>query len=59
MLMSWEAMVAITLLQVIVTWISDNELQLWCKKCVFGTEPINRALTDQNKELQSAIKDVQ
>ncbi len=43
-LMTWEAMVAITLLQVIVTWISDDELQLWCKKSVFGTVPLNRAL---------------
>ncbi|ELY7488234.1 hypothetical protein SOJ85_000878 [Cronobacter turicensis] len=57
-LMTWEAMVAITLLQVVVTWISDDELQLWCKKCVFGTAPLNRSLADQNKALEAAIKDI-
>lgn len=57
-LMTWEAMVAIMLLQVVLIWISDNELQLWCKKCVFGTVPLNRSLADQNKWLQTAIKDI-
>ncbi|HCC5834279.1 T6SS effector BTH_I2691 family protein [Citrobacter farmeri] len=57
-LMTWEAMVAITLLQVVVTWISDDELQVWCKKCVFGTGPLNRSLTEQNKALEAAIKDI-
>ena len=57
-LMTWEAMVAITLLQVVVTWISDDELQVWCKKCVFGTAPFNRSVTDQNKALEAAIKDI-
>ncbi|CAH5669247.1 hypothetical protein L420_03459 [Enterobacter hormaechei subsp. hoffmannii UCICRE 9] len=51
-------MVAISLLQVVVTWISDDELQIWCKKCVFGTAPFNRSLTDQNKALEGAIKDI-
>jgi len=57
-LMTWEAIVAITLLQVVVTWISDDELQIWCKKCVYGTAPFNRSLTDQNKALEAAIKDI-
>jgi len=57
-LMTWEAMVAITLLQVVVTWISDDELQIWCKKCVFGTAPFNRSVADQNKALEAAIKDI-
>ncbi|WP_147362210.1 T6SS effector BTH_I2691 family protein [Enterobacter cloacae] len=57
-LMTWEAMVAITLLQVVVTWISDDELQVWCKKCVFGTAPFNRSVADQNKALEAAIKDI-
>lgn len=35
-LLTWEAMVAITLLQVVVTWISDDELQVWYEKCVVG-----------------------
>ena len=45
-------------LQVIATSISDDELQLWCKKSVFGTAPFNRSLTDQDKALEAAIKDV-
>ncbi|MDM1706721.1 hypothetical protein, partial [Enterobacter hormaechei] len=57
-LLTWEAMVAITLLQVVVTWISDDELQIWCKKCVFGTAPFNRSVADQNKALEKAIKDI-
>jgi hypothetical protein len=51
-------MVAITLLQVVATWISDNELQLWCEKCVFGTGPVNRSLMEQNKALEAAIKEI-
>ncbi|MNB68444.1 hypothetical protein D3C81_150980 [compost metagenome] len=57
-LMTWEAMVAITLLQVIATWISDDELQLWCKKSVFGTAPLNRTLAVQDKALEAAIKEI-
>ncbi|MEL4871968.1 hypothetical protein AAEU41_24530 [Pantoea agglomerans] len=57
-LMTREAMVAITLWQVIVAWISDDELQVWCKKCVFGTGPFNRSVADQNKALEAAIKDI-
>lgn len=57
-LLTRETMVAITLLQVVMTWISDNELQVWCKKCVFGTAPFNRSVTDQNKALEAAIKDI-
>ena len=57
-LMTWEAMVAITLLQVVVTWISDDELQIWCEKCVFGAAPCNRSVADQNKALEAAIKDI-
>jgi hypothetical protein len=57
-LMTWEAMVVITLLQVVVIWISDDELQLWCKKTVFGITPLNRSLTEQDKALDAAIKDI-
>lgn len=57
-LMTWEAMVAITLLQVVVTWISDGELQIWCEKCIFGAAPFNRSVADQNKALETAIKDI-
>jgi hypothetical protein len=57
-LMTWEAMVAITLLQIVVAWISDDDLQVWCNKCVFGTSPLNRSLSEQNKALEAAIKDI-
>ncbi|SAD11169.1 Uncharacterised protein [Enterobacter cloacae] len=56
--MTWEAMVAVTLLQVVVTWISDYELQIWCKKCVFGTASFNGSVADQSKALEAAIKDI-
>jgi hypothetical protein len=45
-------------LQVIAVRVSDDELQLWCKKSVFGTAPFNRSLADQDKSLEVAIKDV-
>ncbi|ASB75259.1 hypothetical protein ASV31_18030 [Enterobacter hormaechei subsp. hoffmannii] len=57
-LLTWAVMVAITLLQVVVTWISDDELQIWCRKCVSGTAPFNRSVADQNKALEGAIKDI-
>jgi len=57
-LLAWAVMVAITLLQVVVTWISDDELQIWCRKCVSGTAPFNRSVADQNKALEGAIKDI-
>ena len=57
-LLAWAVMVAITLLQVGVTWISDDELQIWCRKCVSGTAPFNRSVADQNKALEGAIKDI-
>ena len=57
-LVTWEVMVAITLLHVVVTWISDEELQIWCEKCVFGAAPFNRSVADQNKALEAAIKDI-
>ena len=57
-LVIWEVMVAITLLHVVVTWISDEELQIWCEKYVFGAAPFNRNLADQNKAPEAAIKDI-
>ncbi|SAD11202.1 Uncharacterised protein [Enterobacter cloacae] len=57
-LVIWEVMVAITLLHVVVTWISDEELQIWCEKYVFGAAPFNRSLADQNKAPEAAIKDI-
>lgn len=57
-LMTWEAMVAITLIQAIAVWVSDDALQEWCEKCVFGIAPFNRSMTEQNKALEAAVKDI-
>jgi len=57
-LMTWQMAVGIAVLQLVVVWISDNELQLWCKKTIFGTSPLNRSLTEQDKALEAAIKDI-
>ncbi|HHT8228513.1 MULTISPECIES: hypothetical protein [Citrobacter] len=38
--------------------VSDDELQAWCNKCVFGNKPANRTLEAQNKALEAAIKDI-
>jgi len=56
-LMLWEAQVAIILLQVVVAWLSDNDLQIWCKKCVFGIEPVKEPWDKQSKVLEDAIKE--
>jgi len=45
-------------LKTAVIWISDDELQIWCEKCVFGAAPFNRSVADQNKALEAAIKDI-
>ncbi|WP_350307523.1 T6SS effector BTH_I2691 family protein, partial [Photorhabdus viridis] len=38
-LCSWEAMLVIFIIEELVTYFSDNELQKWCRNCVFGLEP--------------------
>ncbi|WP_445493467.1 T6SS effector BTH_I2691 family protein [Photorhabdus sp. SF281] len=38
-LCSWEAMLVIFIVEELVTYFSDNELQKWCRNCVFGLEP--------------------
>ncbi|WP_228940370.1 T6SS effector BTH_I2691 family protein [Photorhabdus thracensis] len=38
-LLSWEAMLVIFIVEELVTYFSDNELQKWCRGCVFGLEP--------------------
>ncbi|WP_118988149.1 T6SS effector BTH_I2691 family protein [Photorhabdus sp. CRCIA-P01] len=38
-LCSWEAMILIFLVEELVIYFSDNDLQKWCRSCVFGLEP--------------------
>ena len=57
-LMTWEVQVAIVLLQVVVTLIEDNDLQVWCRHCVFGIEPADKSWNEQRKTLDAAFKEI-
>ncbi|EPQ0972565.1 T6SS effector BTH_I2691 family protein [Citrobacter farmeri] len=57
-LITWEAQIVILLLQGIAIWISDNDLQVWCKKSVFGVKPARSSMDEQDKKLEEAIKAV-
>ncbi|CAK9886275.1 MAG: hypothetical protein XXXJIFNMEKO3_02703 [Candidatus Erwinia impunctatus] len=57
-LASWQVVVAVTLLQVIATVIVDDELQMWCKRSVFGSAPVERDQMQQEKELTAAVKEI-
>ncbi|MGF6562653.1 hypothetical protein ABIA51_003629 [Erwinia aphidicola] len=57
-LMTWEVQVAIVLLQVVVTLIEDNDLQVWCRHCVFGIEPSDKSWDEQRKALDSAFREI-
>ncbi|MDI3439021.1 T6SS effector BTH_I2691 family protein [Erwinia sp. V90_4] len=57
-LMTWEVQVAIVLLQVVVTLIEDNDLQVWCRHCVFGIEPADKSWNEQRKALDAAFKEI-
>ena len=57
-LMTWEFAVALILLQIIATYITDNELQVWCRQCYFGEAPLNISYSEQSERLSAAIKEV-
>ncbi|TDB44170.1 T6SS effector BTH_I2691 family protein [Photorhabdus khanii] len=38
-LCSWELMLLVFLVESLVMYFSDNDLQKWCRGCVFGLEP--------------------
>ncbi|CAH0135821.1 hypothetical protein QLG07_06110 [Erwinia sp. V90_4] len=57
-LMTWEVQVAIVPLQMVVTLIEGNDLQVWCRQCVFGTQPPDKRWNEQRKALESAIREV-
>ncbi|MCW7549673.1 hypothetical protein OO184_17465 [Photorhabdus sp. APURE] len=72
-LCSWEAMLLVFLIEVLVTYFSENDLQKWCRSCVFGLEPVkglqstqsiylesrrNELCEEQRKSFADAIKDI-
>ncbi|WP_434525928.1 T6SS effector BTH_I2691 family protein [Photorhabdus asymbiotica] len=52
-LCSWEAMLVIFLVEELVTYFSDNDLQKWCRSCVFGLEPAKNLQSTQSIYLES------
>ncbi|NHB90244.1 T6SS effector BTH_I2691 family protein [Photorhabdus tasmaniensis] len=72
-LLSWEAMLVIFIVEELVMYFSDNDLQKWCRGCVFGLEPAkslkstqlidaesqrNTLYEEQRKGFANAIKDL-
>ncbi|GJL48294.1 TPA: hypothetical protein U2L65_001928 [Citrobacter farmeri] len=57
-LITWEAQIAILLLETAVTLMTDNDLQRWCSQCVFGVTPKNICWKEQSESFDKAIKDV-
>uniref|UniRef100_UPI003306C56C T6SS effector BTH_I2691 family protein n=1 Tax=Photorhabdus viridis TaxID=3163327 RepID=UPI003306C56C len=60
-LLSWEAMLVIFIVEELVTYFSDNELQKWCRNCVFGLEPAKGLKSTQfiDPELQNTLYEAQ
>ncbi|WP_289991799.1 T6SS effector BTH_I2691 family protein [Photorhabdus laumondii] len=71
-LCTWEAMLLIFVVEALVTYFSDNDLQKWCRSCVFGLEPAknlqstqwidpesqrNKLCEEQRNSFANAIKD--
>ncbi|EYU14891.1 T6SS effector BTH_I2691 family protein [Photorhabdus aegyptia] len=71
-LCTWEAMLLIFAVEALVTYFSDNDLQKWCRSCVFGLEPAknlqstqwiypesqkDKLCEEQRNSLANAIKD--
>ncbi|PQQ30957.1 hypothetical protein C6H64_07890 [Photorhabdus luminescens] len=46
-LCTWEAMLLIFVVEALVTYFSDNDLQKWCRSCVFGLEPAKNLQSTQ------------
>ncbi|EPC3780450.1 hypothetical protein ACRZEV_000393 [Citrobacter farmeri] len=56
-LVTWEAQIAILLLETAVILMTDNDLQRWCSQCVFGVTPKNISWKEQSESFDKAIKD--
>ncbi|CAQ85917.1 MULTISPECIES: T6SS effector BTH_I2691 family protein [Photorhabdus] len=52
-LCSWEAMLLVFLVEALVTYFSDNDLQKWCRSCVFGLEPAKNLQSTQSIYFES------
>ena len=57
-LLIWGFTVALIFLQVVITWFSDDELQVWCRQCYFGSEPLYLGYDEQAERLNAAIKEI-
>ncbi|WP_434665227.1 T6SS effector BTH_I2691 family protein [Paraburkholderia sp. A3BS-1L] len=56
-LAGWEVAVALVVLQVLIAYFSDNELQAWFEKCSFGRYPESPswAADKQHEEFEKAL----
>ncbi|MCW7550832.1 hypothetical protein OO184_23595 [Photorhabdus sp. APURE] len=72
-LASWQVMLGILILEWLVSLYVDNDLQKWCRSCVFGLEPVkgleatqwispesqkDKLYEEQSKSFADAIKDI-
>jgi len=56
-LASWEVAVALVVMQLLIAYFSDNELQTWFEKCAFGKEQDSPpwAMDKQHEEFEKAL----
>ncbi|WP_321874539.1 T6SS effector BTH_I2691 family protein [Burkholderia ubonensis] len=56
-LAGWEVAVALVVLQLLIAYFSDDELQTWFEKCAFGKDPENPpwTLDKQHEEYEKAL----
>lgn len=56
----WEVAVVITVIQLLIWYFSDNDLQTWMEKCAFGLSPNKPAWepAKQHEEFEKALKSV-
>ncbi|PQQ23323.1 hypothetical protein C6H69_24160, partial [Photorhabdus luminescens] len=72
-LASWQVMLGILILEWLVSLYVDNDLQKWCRSCVFGLEPVkgleatqwifsesqkDKLYEEQSKSFADAMKDI-
>ncbi|KGM28310.1 hypothetical protein KS18_10510 [Photorhabdus luminescens] len=72
-LASWQVMLGVLILEWLVSLYVDNDLQKWCRSCVFGLEPVkgleatqwiypesqkDKLYEEQSKNFADAIKDI-
>ncbi|MBK0097106.1 hypothetical protein IBT49_14065 [Erwinia sp. S63] len=57
-LASWQVQVGLILLQVIITSFSDDDLQVWCTRCIYGKKPSFGSYDEQLISLQTTLKEI-